>query len=105
VARGRLEEVGALEVADARPAELSGGQLQRVAVARALVTRPKVIFADEPTGALDSVAGERVLSLLLAAARTNDSTVVMITHDNQVAAHADREIVLRDGVTASRVIV
>jgi putative ABC transport system ATP-binding protein len=75
-----------------------------VAVARALVTGPKVVFADEPTGALDSVAGERVLSLLLAAARANDSTVVIVTHDNQVAAYADREIVLRDGVTAGGVM-
>jgi putative ABC transport system ATP-binding protein len=92
------------EIADARPAELSGGQLQRVAVARALVTGPKVVFADEPTGALDSVAGERVLSLLLTAARANDSTVVIVTHDNQVAAYADREIVLRDGVAADGVM-
>ena len=99
VARAWLEEAGATEVADSRPPELSGGQLQRVAVARALVTGPKVIFADEPTGALDSVAGERVLSLLLAAARRDDATVVIVTHDNQVAAYADREIVLRDGVT------
>jgi putative ABC transport system ATP-binding protein len=98
VARAWLEEAGAIEVADARPPELSGGQLQRVAVARALVTAPKIIFADEPTGALDSVAGERVLSLLLAAARVNNATVVIVTHDNQVAAYADREIVLRDGV-------
>ncbi|HEV7935024.1 MAG TPA: ABC transporter ATP-binding protein [Actinomadura sp.] len=103
IARSWLEQVGATEIADARPAELSGGQLQRVAVARALVTGPKVIFADEPTGALDSVAGERVLSLLLTAARANDSTVVIVTHDNQVAAYADREIVLRDGVAADGV--
>jgi len=99
VARAWLEEAGAAEVTDARPPELSGGQLQRVAVARALVTGPKVIFADEPTGALDSVAGERVLSLLLGAARRGNATVVIVTHDNQVAAYADREIVLRDGVT------
>jgi putative ABC transport system ATP-binding protein len=98
VARAWLEEAGAVEIADARPPELSGGQLQRVAVARALVTGPKVIFADEPTGALDSVAGERVLSLLLATARRGNATVVIVTHDNQVAAYADREIVLRDGV-------
>jgi len=105
VARGRLEEAGGAEVADARPAELSGGQLQRVAVARALVTGPKVIFADEPTGALDSVAGERVLSLLIASARLNDATVVIVTHDNQVAAYADREIVLRDGATTTNEVV
>ncbi len=96
-----------LDVADAahsRPAELSGGQLQRVAVARALATGPNVIFADEPTGALDSVAGERVLSLLLGAAREHGSTVVIVTHDNRVAAYADREIVLRDGIAVSEVI-
>jgi putative ABC transport system ATP-binding protein len=104
VARAWLEEAGVLEIADARPAELSGGQLQRVAVVRALVTGPKVIFADEPTGALDSVAGERVMALLLATARINDSTVVIVTHDNQVAAYADREIVLRDGVTTGGVM-
>jgi putative ABC transport system ATP-binding protein len=104
VAHGRLEEAGALDVAASRPAELSGGQLQRVAIARALVTTPKVIFADEPTGALDSVAGERVLSLLMGAARANEATVVIVTHDNQVAAHADREIVLRDGALVSGVM-
>jgi putative ABC transport system ATP-binding protein len=96
-ARGWLERLDVLDVADARPAELSGGQLQRVAVARALVTGPKAVFADEPTGALDSIAGEKVLGLLLAAARENGSAVVIVTHDNQVAAHADREIVLHDG--------
>jgi putative ABC transport system ATP-binding protein len=104
VARAWLDEAGAADVADARPAELSGGQLQRVAVARALITSPKVIFADEPTGALDSVAGERVLSLLLATARLNSATVVIVTHDNRVAAYADREIVLRDGVTTGEVM-
>jgi putative ABC transport system ATP-binding protein len=104
VARAWLEEAGAADVTDARPAELSGGQLQRVAVARALITGPKVIFADEPTGALDSVAGERVLSLLLGAARVNSATVVIVTHDNRVAAYADREIVLRDGVTTGEVM-
>ncbi|GAA4626517.1 ABC transporter ATP-binding protein [Actinoallomurus vinaceus] len=104
VALGRLDEVGAADVAESRPAELSGGQLQRVAIARALVTTPKVIFADEPTGALDSVAGERVLSLLMGAARANKATVVIVTHDNQVAAHADREIVLRDGALVGGVM-
>ncbi len=104
VARSWLERVGALDVADARPAELSGGQLQRVAVARALVTEPKVIFADEPTGALDSVSGERVMSLLIGSAQLSGTTVVVVTHDNQVAAYADREIVLRDGALAGGVI-
>lgn len=80
-----------------RPGELSGGQAQRVAVARALVNRPKVVFADEPTGSLDSLAGENVMDLLLAAAREQDATVVLVTHDARVAACADREVLVRDG--------
>jgi len=80
-----------------RPGELSGGQAQRVAVARALVTRPGVIFADEPTGSLDSLAGEKVMELLVDAARDQDATVVLVTHEPRVAAHADREVVVRDG--------
>jgi len=100
LALGQLERLGALDLADALPGELSGGEAQRVAAARALVTGPRVIFADEPTGALDTVGGERLLDTLLSAARENDATVVMVTHDNRVAAHADREIFLRDGVIA-----
>lgn len=97
-ARSWLERLGVTEVADASPAELSGGEQQRVAVARALVTGPKVVFADEPTGALDTVAGEQVLGQLLGAVRDSGATLVMVTHDNRVAARADREIVLRDGL-------
>jgi len=93
-----LERLGADDVASARPGELSGGEAQRVAIARALVTGPRVIFADEPTGALDTVSGDRVLNALLTAARASYASVVLVTHDNRVAAHADREIVLRDGV-------
>jgi putative ABC transport system ATP-binding protein len=96
-ALGWLERLGALEVADALPAEMSGGEAQRVAVARALVTGPRAVFADEPTGALDTVSGEQVLTELLAAARGAGATVVLVTHDNRVAAAADREVVLRDG--------
>jgi len=92
-----LERLGADDVASARPGELSGGEAQRVAIARALVTGPRVIFADEPTGALDTVSGDRVLNALLTAARASYASVVLVTHDNRVAAHADREIVLRDG--------
>jgi putative ABC transport system ATP-binding protein len=80
-----------------RPGELSGGEAQRVAVARALVTRPAVVFADEPTGSLDSLAGETVMDLLLAAAREQGATVVLVTHDARVAACADREVLVRDG--------
>ncbi|MEW2352607.1 ABC transporter ATP-binding protein [Spirillospora sp. NPDC029432] len=93
-----LGRVGAGDCAKLRPGDLSGGQAQRVALARALATGPKVVFADEPTGALDSVAGEEVLGLLLSTAREHGTTVVLVTHDNRIAAFADREIVIRDGV-------
>jgi putative ABC transport system ATP-binding protein len=84
-------------VADQRPGETSGGQGQRVAVARALVTAPKVVFADEPTGALDSLNGERVMHLLTSAARETGAAVVLVTHEPRVAAYSDREVVVRDG--------
>ncbi|MGW5046085.1 ABC transporter ATP-binding protein [Streptomyces griseoluteus] len=80
-----------------RPGEVSGGQGQRVAVARALVTGPRVVFADEPTGALDSLNGERVMELLTDAARSTNAAVVLVTHEARVAAWSDREIVVRDG--------
>ncbi|MEH0974718.1 ABC transporter ATP-binding protein [Micromonospora sp. CPCC 205546] len=80
-----------------RPAELSGGQQQRVAVARALITRPWVIFADEPTGNLDSRSGAEVLRLLRGAVDTLGQTVVMVTHDPSAAGHADRVVFLADG--------
>jgi len=83
-----------------RTGELSGGQAQRVAVARALVGRPRVLFADEPTGSLDSLTGEQVMELLVASARDEGTTVVLVTHDARVAAYADREIVVRDGKVA-----
>lgn len=96
-----LERLGADGLADQVPAEMSGGQAQRVAVARALVTGPRVVFADEPTGSLDTVAGESVLAQLLSAVRDTEATLVMVTHENRVAASADREIVLRDGSVES----
>ena len=80
-----------------RSGELSGGQAQRVAVARGLVTAPKVLFADEPTGALDSLTGEHVMELLTTAAREQGTTVVLVTHEPRVAAYADREVIVRDG--------
>ncbi|RJL32829.1 ABC transporter ATP-binding protein [Bailinhaonella thermotolerans] len=80
-----------------RPAEMSGGQQQRVAVARALLTRPEVLFADEPTGNLDSRSGAEVLGFLRAAVDTHRQTVVMVTHDPVAAAHADRVLFLADG--------
>jgi putative ABC transport system ATP-binding protein len=80
-----------------RPSELSGGQQQRVAIARALVTRPEVVFADEPTGALDTRTGRDVLALLRAVVDDDGHTVVMVTHDPVAAAHADHVILLADG--------
>jgi putative ABC transport system ATP-binding protein len=84
-----------------RSGELSGGQAQRVALARGLVSRPTVVFADEPTGSLDSLTGERVMELLCSTAREQGITVVLVTHEPRVAAYADREVIVRDGkVTA-----
>ncbi len=80
-----------------RPGDMSGGQAQRIAVARSLVTEPTVIFADEPTGSLDSLAGEQVMELLTAAARSAGASVVIVTHEARVAAYAHREIIVRDG--------
>ena len=80
-----------------RSGELSGGQAQRVALARGLVAGPQVLFADEPTGSLDSVSGELVMDLLTAAVREQGTTVVLVTHDARVAAYADREVIVRDG--------
>ncbi|MFE4416588.1 ABC transporter ATP-binding protein [Streptomyces sp. NPDC056817] len=93
-----LERFGVREQAALRPGELSGGQAQRVALARALVTSPRVVFADEPTGALDSLASEQVMTALVGAARESGAAVLLITHDAQVAAYADREVRLQDGV-------
>jgi putative ABC transport system ATP-binding protein len=80
-----------------RSGELSGGQAQRVALARGLVAGPEVLFADEPTGALDSLTGEQVMDLLVAAAREQGTTVILVTHEPRVAAYADREVIVRDG--------
>ena len=84
-----------------RSGELSGGQAQRVALARGLVARPQVLFADEPTGALDSLTGEQVMELMVTAARAEGTTVVLVTHEPRVAAFADRETVVRDGRATS----
>ncbi|MHA7127654.1 ABC transporter ATP-binding protein [Janibacter indicus] len=97
-ARAWLARVGVEDLADELPGEVSGGQAQRAALARALVTNPGVLFADEPTGALDSRAGESVMELITDVAAEEGLTVVLVTHDARVAAYADREVVLRDGM-------
>ena len=84
-----------------RSGELSGGQAQRVALARGMVTGPQVLFADEPTGSLDSVSGELVMSLMTRAAREQGTTVILVTHDARVAAYAGREVIVRDGTVSS----
>ena len=106
VRRSEVREVAARVGLDQRlrhrPAQLSGGQQQRVAIARALVTRPEVVFADEPTGALDTRTGRGVLALLREVVDADGHTVVMVTHDPTAAAHADRVILLADGQVAGR---
>lgn len=97
-ARAWLARVGVEDLADELPGEVSGGQAQRAALARALVTNPGVLFADEPTGALDSRAGESVMELITDVAAEEGLTVVLVTHDARVAAYAHREVVLRDGL-------
>ena len=92
-----LERLEVAQLAHTRPTAMSGGEAQRVAIARALVTSPDVVFADEPTGALDTVTGELALDVLVKATRETESALVLVTHDNRVAAAADREVVLRDG--------
>ncbi|AIJ20489.1 ABC transporter ATP-binding protein [Amycolatopsis methanolica] len=104
-ARTALDRFELGDLAGKRPGEVSGGQGQRVAIARALITTPKVVFADEPTGALDSLNGERVMRLLVAAAKELSTAVVLVTHDVRVAAYSDREVIVRDGRTPERVAV
>jgi putative ABC transport system ATP-binding protein len=96
-ARRWLDRLGLAGLEGRRPGELSGGQAQRVAIARALVISPQIVFADEPTGSLDSLAGEGVMNHLTEAARSEGVAVVLVTHEPRVAAYADREIVVRDG--------
>jgi putative ABC transport system ATP-binding protein len=98
-----FDRLGLEGLAQRRSGELSGGQAQRVALARALVSRPQVLFADEPTGSLDSLTGEHVMDLLVSAAREQGTTVILVTHEPRVAAYADREVIVRDGVVHSLV--
>ncbi|MGF7235880.1 MAG: ABC transporter ATP-binding protein [Frankia sp.] len=84
-----------------RSGELSGGQAQRVALARGLIARPEILFADEPTGSLDSLTGEHVMELLVTATREQGTTVIVVTHEPRVAAYAGREVIVRDGKVTS----
>ena len=97
-ARELLEAVGLGERRDHYPVQLSGGEQQRVALARAFMCRPPILMADEPTGNLDSANGTLVLDLLIQLNRQQDTTLVMVTHDRELATHADRCLELRDGV-------
>ena len=97
-ARELLREVGLESRADARPGVLSGGERQRVAIARALANEPRLLLADEPTGALDSVTGEHVLELLDRLRKLHGMTILLVTNDDGVAAHAERTLRLQDGV-------
>jgi putative ABC transport system ATP-binding protein len=100
---GALQQVGLADLARRRPPELSGGQQQRVAIARALHARPAVVFADEPTGALDRSTGHQVLGLLRDLVDTHGQTIVMVTHDPVAAAYADSVLFLADGLVVGQV--
>jgi putative ABC transport system ATP-binding protein len=100
-ARSWFERLGLEGMERHRSGEMSGGQAQRVALARGLVAHPEVLFADEPTGSLDSLTGELVMELLTAAARQQGTTVVLVTHEPRVAAYSDREVVVLDGKVTS----
>ena len=92
-----IDKVGLNGKENNLPGELSGGQAQRVAIARAMIVEPKILFADEPTGSLDSLNSERVMELFIETAKKYGTTVIMVTHEPSIAAYADREIVVRDG--------
>ena len=97
MAQKMLEQVGLKDRAKHRPTQMSGGQQQRVGIARAFVCRPKVVFADEPTGNLDSKTTLEVMELMVDMARRHNQTIVLVTHDTELAAYADRIITLVDG--------
>ena len=100
-ARELLDSVGLAERVDHYPVQLSGGEQQRVALARAFILRPPIVLADEPTGNLDTANGEHILQLLLSLNSKEGTTLVLVTHDPALAAHASRRIVLRDGLVVS----
>ena len=96
-ARALLEEVGLTDRSEHYPSQLSGGEQQRVAIARALANDPPIVMADEPTGNLDSATGRHIMELLLTIRRTRGTTLVLVTHDKELAALADTQLELRDG--------
>jgi putative ABC transport system ATP-binding protein len=100
-ARELLDRVGLAERHDHYPVQLSGGEQQRVALARAFMVRPPILMADEPTGNLDSANGELVLNLLIELNRSEGTTLLMVTHDHDLASHADRILTMRDGLIVS----
>ena len=100
-----LARVGLSQRTDHPPAELSGGEQQRVAIARALVNSPQIIFADEPTGNLDSRNGEQVMDTLLSLANEDGATLVVVTHDESLAANGDRKLVIKDGAISDDTVI
>ncbi|MBE1580151.1 ABC transporter ATP-binding protein [Amycolatopsis roodepoortensis] len=104
LARTWLDRLAVGDAGDSTPGQVSGGQSQRVAMARALITEPSVVFADEPTGALDTLSGELVMRLLSETAKQTDAAVVLVTHEPRVAAYSDREVIVRDGRTREPVV-
>jgi ABC-type lipoprotein export system ATPase subunit len=104
-ARESLERVGLAKRIDHLPAELSGGEQQRVAIARALVNSPQIIFADEPTGNLDSRNGEQVMKMLLSLSAEDGATLVVVTHDEALAVNGDRKLVIKDGLISKDAVI
>ncbi len=100
-----LERLGLADLGGRRIGELSGGQAQRVAVAKAMVARPRIVFADEPTGSLDSVTGKNVMDQLVGTAREEGTAVVLVTHDARIAGYADREVLVSDGTVSGQLNV
>lgn len=96
-----IDKVGLNGKEENLPGELSGGQAQRAAIARAMVIEPKILFADEPTGSLDSLNSEKVMELFIKTAKSSGTTIIMVTHEPTIAAYADREITVRDGQIAN----